>query len=555
MWRLALLTSLGTLAEVLGIGMVIPFLSLLVVGDFPAQFNFVANAIASFGLEETTHLVLLTTVAFVIVFLLKSILMSYIAFAQAQFHYRLQERLSSLLFKDYLMRDYGFHLTENSAEFKRNIIVETNTLTNLVSIPIIIVVAELLTVAGIAVLLFILNPVAAGVAILIPVCVGIPLYAFSKEHLRTWGNRRQEYEGQRIKLVDQGFGGIKSIKLFGNEPELLVRFDNQNRYFMDAKRNHYFLAQLPRVVLELLAIIVLSVIVFLLVLNDYSSAHLIPIAGVFAMAALRLTPSANRILGSLQNIRFGAATVSAVNHNLKSMAISHPEPAVAVGPSLQTEISIRGLHFEHQSSDRILFENIELTIPAFGITGFVGESGSGKTTLVDIIIGLLKPSSGSVAVDGQNIEDNLPAWQRQIGYVPQQVFLTDDTLRNNIAYFVPEDEISEDAVATAVQSAQLGDLVQQLPNGLDTLIGENGVRLSGGQRQRIGIARALYRNPSVIVLDEATSALDSKTEAAVMACIQSMRSEKTILIVSHRMSFIEYCNQVFEIVDGTVTKR
>ena len=237
------------------------------------------------------------------------------------------------------------------------------------------------------------------------------------------------------------------------------------------------------------------------------------------------------------------------------MEIRDPEPVVAASLQLQKEISVRSLRFRHETSDRVLFKDLELTIPAFGITGFVGESGSGKTTLVDIIIGLLKPSAGSVTVDGQDIEHNLQAWQRQIGYVPQQVFLTDDTLRNNIAYFVPGDEISESAVATAVRSAQLDGLVRELPDGLDTLVGENGVRLSGGQRQRIGIARALYRNPSVIVLDEATSALDSKTEAAVMECVQSMRSERTILIGSHRMSFIEYCDRVFEIVDGTVTTR
>lgn len=554
MWWLAILTTLGTVAEVLGIGMVIPFLSLLVIEDFPPQFSFIASAVTSLGVGDPTHLILLATVAFVVVFLLKSVLMSYIAFVQAQFHYQLQERLSSLLFRDYLLREFSFHMTKNSAEFKRNIIVETNTLTTLVSIPIITAVAELLTVTGLAILLFVLNPLAAAAAIFIPICVGIPFYAYSKERLRDWGNRRQSYEGQRIKLVDQGFGGIKTIKVFGNEQELLVRFDNQNKHFVNTKRNHYFLSQLPRVLLEVIAIVVLAVIVFLLLLADYSSTELIPIAGVFAMVALRLMPSANRILGSLQNIRFGAATVSAIKQHLKSMEIREPEPVGAECLNLQTEISVQSLRFRHETSDRILFEDIELTIPAFGITGFIGESGSGKTTLVDIIIGLLKPSAGSVIVDGQDIEHNLQAWQRQIGYVPQQVFLTDDTLRNNIAYFVPEDEISESAIAKAVHSAQLDDLVRQLPDGLDTLVGENGVRLSGGQRQRIGIARALYRNPSVIVLDEATSALDSKTEAAVMECIQSMRSEKTILIVSHRMSFIQYCNQVFEIVDGTVKK-
>lgn len=552
---LAFWTTLGTLGEVIGIGMVVPFLSILVAEDLPSQFNFVASAMSSFGLDDKMSVVLVTTIALVTIFLIKSILMGYFSLAQTQFHFRLQEQLSSLLFKRYLLSDFSFHLTQNSSEFKRNIIVETNTLTTNFSMPIISLGAELLTIAGIIILLFALNPIATCTAVFIPMVVGVPFYAFSKERLRNWGTRRQEHEGQRIKLVDQGFGDIKTIKVFGNEQELLVKFDKYNKALMDAKGHHFFLAQLPKVLLELTAVSVLASIVYLLIINDYSSTELIPIAGVFAMAALRLVPSANRILGNLQNLRFGAATVSALNKSLKSIAIRSSGSTAETSLQLQTEISVRSLSFRHETSDRVLFEDIELTIPAFGITGFVGESGSGKTTLVDIIIGLLKPSAGSVAVDGQDIAHNLQAWQQQIGYVPQQVFLTDDTLRNNIAYFVPEDEISESAIAKAVHSAQLDDLVRQLPDGLDTLVGENGVRLSGGQRQRIGIARALYRNPSVIVLDEATSALDSRTEAAVMECIQSMRSEKTILIVSHRMSFIEYCDRVFEIVDGTVTKR
>jgi ABC-type multidrug transport system fused ATPase/permease subunit len=280
---------------------------------------------------------------------------------------------------------------------------------------------------------------------------------------------------------------------------------------------------------------------------------LLPTLGVFAAAAFRLMPSINRVMAAVQSVRFSTTVIDTLH---KELGLVDIPPVVAIGtvPTLKKELYIEAVRFRYPAAE---FESLKLnalSIPCGSSVGFVGGSGAGKSTLVDIVLGLLTPDQGTVCVDGVDIQQDLRGWQNQIGYVPQTIYLTDDTLRRNIAFGLPNEQIDEEAVLRAIRSAQLDKFVDELSQGLDTIVGERGVRLSGGQRQRIGIARALYHGPSVLVLDEATSALDGETEQAVMEAIDSLSGKLTILIVAHRVSTLKNCTQIVEMESGEVRR-
>jgi ABC-type multidrug transport system fused ATPase/permease subunit len=279
----------------------------------------------------------------------------------------------------------------------------------------------------------------------------------------------------------------------------------------------------------------------------------LPTLGLFGAAAFRLTPSVNRVLGALQSLRFGLPVIDLLHAELQLHA---PEPPVAHGPSTPfvDALSLSRVTYSYEGANEPVLVDVTLTIRRGELVGFIGPSGAGKSTLVDIVLGLLSPDSGVVRADGTDIQENLRSWQDRIGYVPQTIFLTDDTLRRNVAFGLRDDQIDDDAVARAIRAAQLQTFVAGLPHGVRTVVGERGVRLSGGQRQRIGIARALYHDPAVLVLDEATSSLDTGTEHGVMDAVAALHGDKTILIVAHRLSTVERCDRIYRLERGRLVE-
>jgi ABC-type multidrug transport system fused ATPase/permease subunit len=277
----------------------------------------------------------------------------------------------------------------------------------------------------------------------------------------------------------------------------------------------------------------------------------VPTLALFSVAAFRLMPSVNRVLGAVQTLRYSLASINALYEEFK---LADPGPAVhnIDGTAFQHDICLIGINYTYPNSVAPVLNGLSITIQKGESVGFIGPSGSGKSTLVDVILGLLPPSTGQVAVDGQDIQQNLRHWQNQIGYVPQSIYLTDDTLRRNVAFGVPNEQIDDVAIQSAIQAAQLDGFVANLPDGLETLVGERGIRLSGGQRQRIGIARALYHDPAVLVLDEATSSLDTATESDVMQAITTLQGTKTIIMVAHRLSTVKQCDRLYQLGQGRV---
>jgi len=310
------------------------------------------------------------------------------------------------------------------------------------------------------------------------------------------------------------------------------------------------LKAMPRLLLEFLAVAAI-VIVFLVMLAQGSKIEsILPVLAFFAVTAFRLMPSANRILGAVQNVHYHLPVINVLFLDMLLPIINKKSKELPVLFNKKIEISKIGFKFENTSEPVI--KDMSFKINYGELIGIIGPSGSGKSTLVDIILGLLKPSSGEILIDGLDINKNLRGWQNNIGYVPQSIYLTDDTLRRNVAFGLANENISEVAVNKAIKAAQLEGFIKDLPDGLDTVVGEHGVRLSGGQRQRIGVARALYHDPSVLVLDEATSSLDTETEAGVMDAIEALKGNKTIIIVAHRLSTVENCARIYKLKKGLV---
>jgi ABC-type multidrug transport system fused ATPase/permease subunit len=344
---------------------------------------------------------------------------------------------------------------------------------------------------------------------------------------------------------------VKDVLLLGREQDFLDQYQLHNVASARASRNHDTLHQTPRLALELLAVLGLAIFVLVKLRSGVAVDSLVPTIGLFAAAAFRIMPSANRVISAGHHVQYALPALSTLYNELAPAAdgvVSRQPPPAPM--ALQHSIRMTGVTFTYPGAPNPALSQVELTIAPGTTVGFIGGSGAGKSTLVNVLLGLLPPDSGRVEVDGVDIAAQPRSWQRNIGYVPQTIFLTDDSLRRNIAFGIPADRIDEAAVMRAVSAAQLEEFVGSLPEGLATSVGERGVRVSGGQLQRIGIARALYHNPSVLVLDEATSSLDTLTERGVMRAVGALHGQKTIIIVAHRVSTLQDCDRIFKLEEG-----
>ena len=385
--------------------------------------------------------------------------------------------------------------------------------------------------------------------------IGIAMYVFqhtTKKHLKNWGSERQRYEGYRIQKAQEGLGGVKDVKLLGREADFIANYSLHNLNASLVERKQIALSHIPRLWLETIGVIGLTSLAIIALQHSDTPATVIPTIGLFATAAFRILPSTNRVLNSLQSLRYADVIVNLI---LKELATDIKEKKLEPQTiSFNNQIELRNVSYIYPNAKNLSISDICLSITKGECIGLVGVSGSGKSTLVDLILGLLTPTSGKIFVDDVDISKGMRSWQDKIGYVQQSIFLSDDTLKRNIAFGLKDEDINEGLIKQAINAAQLDQFLETLPNGVNTFVGERGIRLSGGQRQRIGIARALYHNPPVLVFDEATSALDNETEVLVMDAIRALRGTRTIIIVAHRLSTIEHCDKVYRLENGSVLK-
>jgi ABC-type multidrug transport system fused ATPase/permease subunit len=551
---LIFLMLIGMALEILSVALVIPTISFLVNQE--KNQNFILEKIKFYLPNYPEDQYLTLVVSFLVgVYFVKAIFLGFLAWKQMGFSYGIQQSISQRLFTNYLRQSYDFHLKKNSSELLQNVIGEVNLFVGNVIIPGLELIAELLVLTGLAVLLLIYEPLGSFFAIGSLSLASAAFYFIVRKRTSYYGGIRQFHERLRVQHLQQGLGGVKDVKLLGRENDFLLQYEFHNKMSTKMLRIVKALNQFPRLWLEFLSICGLGIIIFVVSYNNVDKTTIIPVIGLFGAAAFRLIPSFNRILNSLQSYRFGLPVIETIFRELKPNVQPIPEgfPTQNSFP-FKREIKISALTFSYSDTSKITLNDISFTINYGQTIGIIGSSGSGKSTLVDIILGLLTPTFGKIEVDGNDIANSMRGWQNLIGYVPQSVFLCDDTLRRNIAFGVPDGEINNEAVRKAVKYAQLEEYVSTLDLGIDSYVGERGVRISGGQRQRIGIARALYHNPSVLVLDEATSSLDNETEREVMDSIIALQGSKTILIVAHRLTTVQHCDKIFRIHQGKLVE-
>jgi ABC-type multidrug transport system fused ATPase/permease subunit len=544
------LMIIGMGLETLGVGLVLPVLAVLAQGDFASWFQTMPAVLEMLGNPSQSTMVVLGMLVLAVVYLIKGAFLTYLAWQQTRFIYGVQADLSRRAFSSYLRQPYSFHLRRNSAELIQNVIGEINLFTFSVVAPGLNLIAELLVFVGLAALLLIVEPMGALVLIAILACIAWLFYSFTRERVERWGRERQHHDSWRIQHVQQGLNGIKDIKLLSREENFLRQYDSHNQLSSRVGRLQATLQQLPRLWMESLAVVSLAILVSTVVAQGGGVGSLLATLGVFLAAAFRLMPSANRILAALQNLRYGIPVIETLSSELQSLPPSSVLARTTSPPLFKGSLKLDSLTFCYDIQHPPELNDISLQIKNGEMIGIVGTSGAGKSTLVDLILGILLPTSGVVTVDGRSIHDDLPAWQAQIGYVSQTIYLTDDTIRRNIAFGLADEEIDDVFVFRALCYAQLNEFVQSLPETLNTIVGERGVRLSGGQRQRIGIARALYRDPPILVLDEATSSLDVATETSVIDAVQSLHGKKTVIIVAHRTATVANCDRVYRLESG-----
>jgi len=551
MTYLFFLMLVGMILELMGVGVIIPAISYLTNEGVQNSNN--AALIKHNGfIDSLSNISVVTGVLIIItIYFLKSIFLSFMTWRQTKFAFEVQANLSYRIFSIYLQQPYNFHLQRNSAQLIRNAINEVNQFTFSIILPMLTLLTEVIVLLGLLLLLIVIEPVGTLVVISVIGISSFLFYYVTKIRIMVWGAKRQFNEGKRIQHIQQGLGSIKDVILMKKEEFFVEQFSIHNIKAAKMGEFQKTLTQMPRIWLEFIAVSGVLLLVLWLVSSGANNAKIITILGFFAVAAFRMLPSVTRILASMQTIRYGMPIIQLLTEELKMQESSGLLPLTS--PVIFSEIiSLKNISYSYPGVEHIVLSNISLNISRGQAIGIIGVSGSGKSTLIDLILGLLAPDSGEINIDKYNINQNLDNWQMQIGYVPQTIYLNDDTLRRNIAFGLKDEFIEDSKMEKAIVDSQLKDFVDSLPDGLETKVGERGVRLSGGQVQRIGIARALYNKPSILILDEATSSLDAENEEEVMKAIRDMKGDKTMIIVTHRLSTIEHCDYIYKIKGGEI---
>lgn len=461
-------------------------------------------------------------------------------------------RLSKQLVQGYLALPYTFHLHRNSSELIRNGHTAVDELVSFVFLPLIRLTAEFVMIVAMLILLLSIAPLATVLAVTVMGSAALILLRVIQPRLQQLGWTSHELNGRTLRSLQQAFHGVRDIKILGRERAFAQAYGDWRRELARTRYLHGTLVSLPRITIELALIgLILSLFALAVAAGD-GAGRTLSVLGLFAYAGLRLQPSLQRVIGSLNSLKYAQAPLEALYADFHIIS-DYADELASVDPlPFDHGLVVDHVTFRYESADHEALRDVSLRVSPGEVIGIVGPTGGGKTTLVDLMTGLLVPTKGRVTVDGRDLREHARAWQLRLGVVPQSVFLIDDTIRRNITLGLPDAEADDDAIAQAVQLARLDEFVSSLPAGVDTLIGERGVRMSGGERQRVAIARALYRRPSVIVFDEGTSALDNATEAELMAALDQLRGEHTILLIAHRLSTVKHCDRVVYVEDGRI---
>ena len=556
---LVVLMIIGSVLELLAVAVFNPFIEVMMQTSSIADDSFLQFFFQHTNIDSVEGYLIALSFIIAVIYVVKNVYLTFEQNAILSFSYRTRMNLATRLLTTYMNEPYTFHLSKNIAEMHRCLQTDTSQFMSLINSCLQLAV-EFVTCLALGVYLF---HTSHSITVLIGLLLGLCVFIFfiiSKKVSSKLGRQNEFYNAKLFQWINQSLGGIKEVKILQREKYFIDSYRTNYKKVIWGARVNELLAAVPKYIVETVAIVglVLAIIVKLL-FGHGALETFVPQMAVFAVAAFRLLPSVGKINAYVNNVMYTKASLDMIYQDLCEIEKNKPIEVEWEGKTENWKF-MKGVFAEHityhyPDSDTEVLHDITLEIPKGKTVALIGPSGAGKTTLADIILGLLPPVSGVVRMDDKNIYENLRSWRQKLGYIPQSIYLSDDTIRNNVAFGIYEDQIDDDAIWKALEKAQLKDFVQGLEKGLDTYVGDRGVRLSGGQRQRIGIARALYHDPEILVLDEATSALDSSTEQAVMESIESLQGLKTMVIIAHRLTTIKNADLIYEVVEGKVIQR
>lgn len=561
--RLAILgavTIVGAFLEVIGVSLMLPLITAIMQPDIIRTNKYIAYVCNILDLHSHRTFVIVCIIAVIFVFIFKDMFLIMQYYIQTRFVCNNQFAMQQRMLSGFLNRPYEFFLNTESGEILRVIQSDVPSTYALLT-TVLGMFTESVVALSISITIFIIDPI---MTIFVIVMMGIVMIAISKlvkPILKKKGEELLIHNSLTYKWLLQSISGIKEIKVGNKEDFFKINFEISGKKSISAEKWRAVFSNIPRLMIEMVSVCSTLAFIAFMIYKGKEIETLVPTLGAFAMAAMKLMPSANRIIAGINQVVFQLPSLNKLLEDIELFEEDEIKYAAYRKDSnrktvkkltFNNKIELKDVTYSYQNSDKLILDKANMIIPIGKSIGIIGISGAGKTTVVDIILGILLAKKGEVLVDGVNVMDHYQEWISNIGYIPQNIFMLDDDIKSNIAFGVKSHEQDDDRIWQAIREAQLEDFVKNLKDGIHTKIGERGMRLSGGQKQRIGIARALYSNPEVIIFDEATSALDSETESAVMSSINSLHGKKTMIIIAHRLQTIKECDIVYRVANGKI---
>lgn len=547
---------IGAILESVGIGAILPLISFMGQPDILSEYPHVLSLFMHLGLNSYENILVAGVLALVILYILKNVYITWEIYIQRSFAKKIQTLYAKELLATYLSKPYIYHVNNNSAVILRNVTSGPGILFSSMLMPIFYILSEIITVIAIWIMLLTVDTITAiAIACIVVIVVFSVIYLFKKTIARQ-GKIQNDSIAEYLKWVNQSIGAIKETKILRRESYFLCEFVRSYAKYAKTSQICGFLSDIPRVLTEVIVVFGLLLLILFKIVFGENPSEIVPVLGLLAMAAFRLMPSANRIISYYNSLKAQMPFFNEVYEillEIKERLLTGKNALLGCADQkmcFKDVVKVDKVSFSYVEKDELILDEISFNIYKGDFVGVIGPSGSGKTTFVDILLGLLTPSSGRILCDSQNINSNIRGWQANLAYVPQDIYLIDGSIKENIAIGVSIGDINNELIDNVLEMAELTDFVSTLPNGVETFVGERGVKLSGGQRQRIGIARALYQKPEILVLDEATSALDNETEKSITDTILKFKGKITIIAIAHRVSTLEQCDYKIKLEAG-----
>ena len=552
--KLSFFSISAMLLEILSLAFLVPVLNIILNPDKIQDYLSFLNFDYEFNDNMYNDFVVYSLIGIFIVFFVKGILLIKINFSQNKIIYRVKAKLSSVLLKKYLNEKYSFHLKNNSTKLIQNTLNEVNRFVGESLIPITTFLTESLISLGLLTVLVMIEPKGAFFTIILLLILLLMVTKFTKNIALNYGTARQINERISLKHLSQALTGIREVKILNKEAKFIELFDESNIAATNSIRNYNNFIIIPRIIIELIGVTSILFLIFFLMLSGKEFQKIFTTISIFGIASFRFLPSFNRILLALQSIKYSIPSLNVVHQEISKIDNNKNKISILKLDKFEKNLVFKDVSFKYEGTEKYILDGLNLDIKKNSIIGIYGESGTGKSTFVDVVSGLLKATSGNFLLDDVKVDIQDLLSSNFIGYVSQNTFLIDDTIKKNIAFGVNEDEINNKKLDEVLNNSKLNEFIENLDDGLDTIIGERGVKISGGQRQRICIARALYFDAPILIFDEATNALDSKTELEILETIFSVK-EKTMIIIAHHFTEWRNCDKIYKLENKTLVEK